>query len=48
MKIIEVRPSKKFKGAWEASECAGVAPTFAEWLEQLVAADGEAFWLVEE
>jgi hypothetical protein len=29
MKIIEVRPSKKFKGAWEASECPGVSPAFA-------------------
>ena len=30
MKIIEVRPSKKFKGAWEASECSGVQPPFAQ------------------
>jgi hypothetical protein len=29
MKIIEVRPSKKFKGAWEAFESPGVEPAFA-------------------
>lgn len=27
--IIEVRPSKKFKGAWEAFEAPGVEPAFA-------------------
>ena len=30
MKIIEVRPSKKFKGAWEAFESPGVEPAFAQ------------------
>jgi hypothetical protein len=29
MKVIEVRPSKKFKGAWEAFEAPGVEPAFA-------------------
>ena len=29
MNIIEVRPSKKFKGAWVAFESPGVAPAFA-------------------
>ena len=29
MKIIEVRPSKEFKGAWVAFEAPGVEPTFA-------------------
>ena len=29
MKIIEVRPSKKFKGAWVAFEAPGVEPAFA-------------------
>jgi hypothetical protein len=28
MRIIEVRPSKKFKGAWEAFEAPGVSPAF--------------------
>jgi len=30
MKIIEVRPSKKFKGAWESVEAPGVEPAFAQ------------------
>ena len=30
MKIIEVRPCKKFKGAWVAFEALGVEPAFAE------------------
>jgi hypothetical protein len=30
VKIIEVRPSKKFKGAWASFESPGVEPTFAE------------------
>jgi hypothetical protein len=30
MKIIEVRQSKKFKGAWSAFEAPGVEPAFAE------------------
>jgi hypothetical protein len=29
MKVIEVRPSKKFKGAWVAFEAPGVEPAFA-------------------
>jgi hypothetical protein len=29
MAIIEVRPSKKFKGAWEAFEAPGVQPAFS-------------------
>ena len=29
MTIIEVRPSKKFKGAWISFEAPGVAPAFA-------------------
>lgn len=29
MKIIEVRPSKKFNGAWVAFEAPGVEPAFA-------------------
>lgn len=29
MKIIEVRPSKKFKGAWVSFEAPGVEPAFA-------------------
>jgi hypothetical protein len=28
LKIIEVRPSKKFKGAWVAFEAPGVVPAF--------------------
>jgi hypothetical protein len=30
VKIIEVRQSKKFKGAWSAFEAPGVEPAFAE------------------
>ncbi|MGH8092270.1 MAG: hypothetical protein ACREIF_02190 [Chthoniobacterales bacterium] len=30
MRIIEVRPSKKFKGAWVAFESPGVEPAFAQ------------------
>jgi hypothetical protein len=30
VKIIEVRPSKKFKGAWEPVEAPGVEPAFAQ------------------
>ncbi len=30
MNIIEVRPSKKFKGAWTVVEMPGVEPSFAE------------------
>jgi len=29
MKIIEIRPSKKFRYHWEANEGEGVQPTFA-------------------
>jgi hypothetical protein len=29
MKVIEVRPCKKFKGAWVAFEAPGVEPAFA-------------------
>jgi len=29
MRIIEVRPSKKFKGAWVSFEAPGVEPAFA-------------------
>ena len=29
MRIIEVRPCKKFKGAWIASEAPGTEPAFA-------------------
>ncbi len=29
MKVIEVRPSKKFKGAWVSFEAPGVEPAFA-------------------
>jgi hypothetical protein len=29
MKVIEVRPSKKFRGAWVAFEASGVEPAFA-------------------
>ena len=28
MKVVEVRPSKKFKDAWVAFEAPGVVPTF--------------------
>ena len=30
MKIIEVRPSKRFKGAWTSFEAPGVEPAFSE------------------
>ena len=30
MKIIEVRPSKRFRGHWEAFEAPGVAPTYRD------------------